>query len=93
MGHQCPNTVEDLEHKFTACALWNHLHPRLDATIGRKISFNELQLPELKNVARNKKYQALKQVIVHAKFVLDAINDLSVYALDFVLNSSFCLVQ
>lgn len=87
---QCPNSDEDLEHKFTIChrtsALWNHLQSRFETTLGRRMSFTSLKIPELKGLTRRCRYQALKMFIVYVNFILEANDQLSVEALDFVLN-------
>lgn len=91
--NQCPNTEEDLEHKLAGCprisALWNHLLSRLETNIGRRMTFISLKIPELKNMNRRCRYQALKAFITYVNFILDANDQKTVEALNFVLNCVF----
>lgn len=86
----CPNVVEDLEHKLSLCQrirhLWDYIRPKLEATVGRNLCFGDLQVPVMHNTSRNNTKKALKMFIKYVNFILEANNPMSVEALDFVLN-------
>lgn len=85
----CPNIIEDIEHKFSVCSrtrhLWNHTRLKLEAIVRRNVSFKDFQVPVLKNQSINVKKRALKIFIVYINFILEA-NPMTIEALDFVLN-------
>lgn len=86
----CPNSIEDLDHKFATCSrvrhLWRHLRLKLGTILGRRIQIKNFLLPELKHCEVRSKQKALKTFINYVNFILDPKSSLSITALDFHLD-------
>lgn len=89
MCTRCPNAEENLEHKFSSCVrvshLWNHLRPKLEAILNRRVNYKMFSIPEFKNIGKISRNKALKLFIVYVNFILDVNSCFTVEALDFVL--------
>lgn len=83
----CPNETEDLEHKLSKCRkishLWNHLKPKLESILGRRVEFKNFQIPEFRLTREADVGRCLKLFINYVNFILDAKHDFTTQALDF----------
>lgn len=86
----CPNETEDLEHKLSKCRkishLWNHLKPKLESILDRRVEFKNFQIPEFRAIRMANVERCLKLFINYVNFILDTKNDFTTQALDFLLN-------
>lgn len=85
----CNAQLETLRHKLSECqrvrAAWQLLQNKVSAELNgwRRLTFEELQRPELRNIGPSDKIKILKLLISYISFINDTEGRIDVFALDF----------